>query len=115
RRKQAADLAEQPVEILRLDRDHDERGSRHRFGVRQRAAYAVALLQLGYAFLAPPRDHEVTRLAPAGRDQSCEQGLADLPPAEDGDLARGHARSLGASERLPVRRECGLGAEDEAG
>ena len=94
--QQPADLAEQRLEVLRLDRDDDERRSRDRLGVRERADDAVPLDQLVDALLPAAGDHDLLRVAPAVGEQAREQRLADLAGAEDRDPPRvdGHARSL---------------------
>src|SRR5207245_8186444 len=117
--EQPADLAEQTVEVLWLDGDHDERRAGHRLRVREGPAHAVPLRQLLDPFLAPAGDDHMPRLAPTRAEQSGEQRLADLSSAEDRDFPRGHPRSLPSNSLL--LGECGfvvlqrlLVAEDEA-
>src|SRR5207247_3017807 len=52
--------------------------------------------ELADALLSPPCDDDLVGRAPAGAQQAREQGLADLPRAEDRDRPA-HAESLGAS------------------
>lgn len=53
RRDEAAHLAEERLDVLRLDRDHDERRPGDRLRVGERRRHAVALLELGDPLLAP--------------------------------------------------------------
>src|SRR5439155_4621124 len=85
RREQTADLAEQRVEVLRLDRDHDKRGAADRIGVGERRLDAVPLGELVDPLLAAARDDDLLGPAPAGAEQPREQRLADLAAAEDRD------------------------------
>ena len=48
-----ADLAEERLEVLRLDGEHDDVGALDRLGVRCGGLDAVALVQLDRALLAP--------------------------------------------------------------
>ena len=91
--EQAADLAEQHVDVLRLDGDHDERRAGDGLGVRERRADAVSLGELRRALLAAAARDDLGRLAPARADEAGDQRLADLPGAEDRDAASvdGHA------------------------
>src|SRR5438045_3786843 len=101
RRQKPADLAEQDVEVLRLDRHDDERRAGDSFAVRERSVDAVPLLQLVDSLLSPACDDDVTRLAPSRADQTGKQRLADLPGAENRDLSRGHPGSLTVIPRAP--------------
>jgi len=73
RGEEPADLAEEDLEVLWLDRDHDEGGARDGVGVRERRLDAVALGQLVDPLLAPPADDDLLRLAPARGEQTGEQ------------------------------------------
>ena len=84
-RQHAADLAEQRVEVLRLDGDHDERGAGDRLRVRERRPHAVALLQLAGALLVPDGDDDLAGLPPAAAQEAAQERLADRAGAEDGD------------------------------
>ena len=89
-----ADLAEQGVDVLRLDGDDDEPGATDRRHVVRGRLGAVAVAQLGELLLAPRGDDHLARLAPARAEQAGEKGLSDSSAAEDGDLALAHGRSL---------------------
>ena len=80
-----ADLAEQRLDVLRLDGDHHELGAVDRHHVRVGRLDAVGLTELFEALVATRRDDEVPRLAPAGREQAGDERLADLAGAEDCD------------------------------
>ena len=83
--QEPADLAEQDVEVLRLDCDHDERGVGDSFRIGERRLDAVPVGHLLQPFLAPSGDDDIPRLAPAGTEQPGEERLADLAGAEDGN------------------------------
>ena len=83
--EQVADLAEQRLDVLRLDREHDDVGALDRLGVRGRRLDAVALAQLGGPLLAPRARDDV---GPVGATQPGEQRLADLAGAENRDPHR---------------------------
>ena len=95
-----ADLAEQDVEVLRLDRDHDQPGIGDRLPVREGGVDAEPVAQLGGALLAPAvavtssgfRQSELS--SPASSDSPI------FPAAEDRD-ATAHAASL-RSQRASV-------------
>ena len=105
RREQPADLAEQRVEVLGLDGDHDEGRAADRFGVGERRFDAVALGELVDPLLAAARDDDLLGLAPSGAEQAREQRLADLAAAEDRDAPAvySHGLSLGGSSRALMR------------
>ena len=90
---QVADLAEKRLDVLRLDRDHDERGARYRLLIRERGRDAVALAELGHALGAAARGDDVRRQAPARREQPGDERLADLPGAEYGDASLVHCHA----------------------
>ena len=85
RRQESADLAEQNVEVLRLDGDDDEASLGDGVRIGKRRLDAVFVGEFLQAFLAPSGDDDVARLAPAGTEQPGEERLADLPGAEDCD------------------------------
>ena len=87
--EQAADLAEEDVEVLWLDGDHDEPRAGHGLGVRERALDAVTLDDFLQSFLASSGHRDVARLAPAGAQEPGEQRLADAAGAQDRDLPIG--------------------------
>src|SRR4029077_13141386 len=87
RRQDAADLAEQRVEVLRLDGDHDERGASDSFGVRERDPNAVALFELARSLLVADGRDDLSRLAPAAAQQPAQERFADRAGAQDGDAA----------------------------
>ena len=95
RRYEPADLAEQRVEVLGLDRDHDEAGTGDGLRVGERRPDAVTSGHFADALLAPAGRDDLLRGAPAGAEQPGEERLADLPAAEDRDLSRcSHAPSV---------------------
>src|SRR5207342_2078522 len=97
--EQPADLAEQAVEVLRLDRDHDESGAGNGVGVLERRFDAVALRELVDSLLSATGDDDLLRLAPTGAEQAGKKRLSDLAAPQDGDsTAVGrHGLSLGGS------------------
>ena len=74
-----ADLAEQRLDVLRLDGEHDDVGALDRLGVRGRRLDPVALAQLARA---SSRRAEAMRFAQSAT-QPGEQRFADLAGAED--------------------------------
>ena len=92
---QVADLAEQRLDVLRLDGEHDHVGAADRLVVRGRRLDAVPLAQLGGALLAPARRDDV---GPVGATQPGEQRLADPARAENCDP---HAASLRVRRGIP--------------
>ena len=65
-RDQVADLAEQRLDVLRLDGDHDERGLRDGLLVRERGRDAVPLGELRHSLRPAAGRDDVVRYAPAG-------------------------------------------------
>ncbi|OLE30223.1 MAG: hypothetical protein AUG43_03985 [Actinobacteria bacterium 13_1_20CM_3_68_10] len=59
------DLLEQDVEVLRLDRDHDQGRIGDRVGIRQRRLHAEFFPKLVHALLSSPGRDDLARLAPA--------------------------------------------------
>ena len=97
-----ADLAEQRLDVLRLDRDDDEAGARDGLALRERRRDAVAAAELGDALLAAARSRR-PRPARASRELSrpAEQRLADLPAAEDRDATVHRLESTRATQPRP--------------
>ena len=93
--EQVADLAEQRLDVLRLDGEHDDVGAADRVGVRGRRLDAVPLAELVGPLLAPRGRDDV---GPVGATQPGEERLADLAGAEDRDS---HAASLRVRRRIP--------------
>ena len=101
---EAADLAQENVEVLRLHGDHDQRGSARRLGVRERRADAVALLELVEAFGPAARGHEVARLSPARRADPRRAPRRSCPHRALRSCARRRAcRSLGSDPPTAAR------------
>src|SRR5262249_57036665 len=73
----------QPVDVLRLHRDHDERRPSGGIRVGERRPDPVALVQLGEPLGAPSGRDDVAGRAPLRREQPGDEGLADLSGAED--------------------------------
>ena len=91
----AAHAVEELFEVLRLHGQDDDARPRDRRGVRERRLDAVPVLQLRRALGAAGRRHQVGR---AGGAKAGEQGLADLPAAENGDAVV-HRGGLYAARR----------------
>ena len=94
-RLDAADLAEQRLEVLRLDGDHDERGTRYGLGVRN----VTCTPWRSSSSRAAPRRAPWRRSRPARASraqQSAQERLADRAGAQDRDAAGVHAASLGS-------------------
>ena len=110
------DLAEQPLDVLRLDGDDDERGAGRGVVVRERRLDPVAVAQLGDALGPARRRRDLRRLAPARRQQPGDERLADSTGAEDRDLARRrpcggvYDRSLGCAPRGRAHLPCPIHA-----
>ena len=83
---EAADLAEQPLDVLRLDRDDDERGARRGVVVRERRRDPVALAELRDALGAARGRGDLLGRPPPRRQEPGDERLADPPGAEDRDL-----------------------------
>ena len=83
-------LAEELVDVLRLDRDDDEAGAGHRSSVVGGRFGAVPLPQFGDPLLAAVGDHDLAGIAPTGAEQPGEEGLTNPSAAEDRDLALAH-------------------------
>ncbi len=107
-RDQVTDLAEQGLDVLWLDRDHDERCAGDGLGARQRRNDPVALFELGHTLGAAARCDDVGRFAPPGREQPGDEGFTDLPRPEDcnSPLAQCHCSSVEprARQAPPLRR-----------
>ena len=90
-----ADLAEERLDVLRLDGEDDDVGALDRLGVRGGRLDAVALVELGGALLAPGARDDV---CPVGATQPGEERLADLAGAENRDS---HPASLRVRRGIP--------------
>ena len=64
---------EQRVEVLRLDGNHDQRGSRDGLGVRGGRLDAVALPQLGCPLVVVDGDDDLGGLAPAAAEETAQE------------------------------------------
>jgi hypothetical protein len=99
-------LAEQDVEVLRLDGDDDEAGARGSLAVRERRLDGVLVGQLLDALRAPAGDDDLVRRAPARAEEAGEERLADLASAEDCDAPAvdGHGGDSRRVRRNVARR-----------
>jgi hypothetical protein len=87
RRDGAGDIGQQALDVLGLDRQHDESRSRRGLGIRAGDGDAEALPQLRPAFFSSRGGDDVARRTPARREQACHQCLADPPRTENRDPA----------------------------
>jgi hypothetical protein len=83
----APDLREQALDVLGLDRDHDNLGALHALDVGERGLDPVALPQIGEVLLVPRGGNNLLGPAPAGRQEARDEGLPRFPGAQDGDAA----------------------------
>jgi len=76
------DLRQEDVEVLRLDRDHDQGCVGYCVCVRQRRLHAELFPELVDALLPSPRRDDLARLSPATAEQAGDQRFADRARAE---------------------------------
>ncbi len=114
------ELGQEGAHVLGLDGEDQGVGGLGGLGVADRLD-AVALAELGGAFLAAGGDQEVGG-GPAAADHSAEEGFADFSGAEDGDLlGHGAGSPSGVGGRVPWSslhrgaREGGCGAGRRGG